>query len=241
VGAPPVINVGMRVNGNVERNSHNTTINDNRVTNNVTNITNVRNVTIVAPPTAMANGRGFQQAVVADAHRPPEAHAGARPTAPKPQSTTAVAAWQPGHAPPALPPAQPVRGVPHGATPPRPVVTAPAGEQSQHMQRPDEAQQVKDRQEQAQRAQQQAPQQNAQHEQQQKAQQEQAQRAQQAQQQAAQREQQQKAQQEQAQRAQQQKAQPEPPRAQPEGDKKESDDKGKKAIPRKPVDDNERK
>ena len=64
VGAPPVVNVGMRVHGNVENNSHN-------VTNNITNITNVRNVTIVAPPTATANGRGFQQAVAADPHRPP--------------------------------------------------------------------------------------------------------------------------------------------------------------------------
>ena len=89
VGAPPVINVGMRVNGNVENNSHN-------VTNNVTNITNVRNVTIVAPPTATANGRGYQRAV-ADAHRPQPVAPGTRPTAPVPQSTTPVAAWQPGH------------------------------------------------------------------------------------------------------------------------------------------------
>jgi len=83
VGAPPVVNVGMRVNGNVENNSHN-------VTNNVTNITNVRNVTIIAPATATANRQDFHQAVVADPHRPIPAVAGTRPTAPLPRSTWAL-------------------------------------------------------------------------------------------------------------------------------------------------------
>ena len=205
IGAPPVINVGMRVNGNVENNSHN-------VTNNVTNITNVRNVTIVAPKTATANGRGFQQAVAADPHRPPMVAAGVRPTAPTPRSTTPVAAWQPGHPAPVLPAAQPVRGgPPRGEASGRPGVPPPNGQQAQAQAQAQRAQQEqaqqqagqqRAQQEQAQRAQQQ---QKAQQEQAQKAQQEQAQRAQQqAQQQKAQQDQARKAQQEQAQRAQQQ-------------------------------------
>jgi hypothetical protein len=230
VGAPPVINVGMRVNGNVENNSHN-------VTNNITNITNVRNVTIVAPPTATATGRGFQQAVVADPHRPSPALAGARPTAPRPQSATPVAAWQPGRPAPVLPAAQPVRGVSaRGERPGRPDMPTPndpraarqpaqqqaqqQAQQAQQLQQaqqeragkglppltPQQAQALGARQAEAQRMQQQdaqrgQQQQRVQQEQAQKAQQEQAQ---QAQQQRAQQEQAQKAQQEQAQRAQQQ-------------------------------------
>ena len=58
VSAPPVMNVGMSVHGNVNINSHNTVVNDNRVTNyNVTNVRNVTNVVIQAPSGAMASGR----------------------------------------------------------------------------------------------------------------------------------------------------------------------------------------
>ena len=200
IGAPAVINVGMRVNGNVENNSHN-------VTNNVTNITNVRNVTIVAPRTATANGRGFQQAVAADPHRPPMVAAGARPTAPTPRSTTPVAAWQPGHPAPVLPAAQPVRGgPPRGEAAGRPGMPPPNGQLAQQQR----AQQEQAQQQAGQQRVQQEQAQKAQQEQAQKAQQEQAQRAQQqAQQQKAQQDQARKAQQEQAQRVQQQKAQQE--------------------------------
>jgi hypothetical protein len=207
VGAPPVINVGMRVNGNVENNSHN-------VTNNVTNITNVRNVTIIAPPTATANGRGFQQSVAADPHRPPAIPPGARATAPQPRSATPVVAWQPGHPAPTLPAAQPVRGVPqHAEVPGRPG-QAPANDPRAQQHAQQQAQQQKSQQDQA-RAQQQAQAQKAQQEQAEHAQLEQAQRAQQQAQQKAQQDQvraqqqaqAQKAQQEQAQHAQQEQAQ----------------------------------
>ena len=106
VSAPPVVNVGMRVTGNVENNSHNTTINDNRVTNNVTNVTNV---TIVAPAGVTANGQAFQGQAPARAHiaagQTPFVHA----NAPVPQSGAAIPSYVAGRQPVALPAAQPVR------------------------------------------------------------------------------------------------------------------------------------
>ncbi|MGI4796505.1 MAG: hypothetical protein ACRYG8_21090 [Janthinobacterium lividum] len=68
VGAPPVVNVGMRIEKNSDNETVNrTTIDNRRITNNTTNITRVTNnithVSIVAPPSATANGQGFQRSV----------------------------------------------------------------------------------------------------------------------------------------------------------------------------------
>ncbi len=105
VSAPPVVNVGMRVRGNVDVNSHNTTINDNRVTN----ITNVTNVTIEAPPGATANGQAYQGSVPARAHLAAALAPAGRPAAPRPVSAQPIPSFEPGRPPAALPPAQPVR------------------------------------------------------------------------------------------------------------------------------------
>ncbi|HEY4037550.1 MAG TPA: hypothetical protein VGM15_01910, partial [Burkholderiaceae bacterium] len=63
-GAPPVVNVGMRITNNV--NSNNTTV-VNNVTN-ITNVTNVTHVTIVAPASATASGQAVNASVPAQAH-----------------------------------------------------------------------------------------------------------------------------------------------------------------------------
>ena len=102
VSAPAVVNVGMRVHGNVDVNSHNTT-------NNVTNITNVTNVTIEAPAGATANGQAFQNSVPARAHLAAGLAPAGRPAAPQPASQQAIPSYQSGHAPIALPAGQPLR------------------------------------------------------------------------------------------------------------------------------------
>ena len=102
VSAPAVVNVGMRVRGNVDVNSHNTT-------NNVTNITNVTNVTIEAPAGATANGQAFQNSVPARAHLAAALAPAGRPAAPQPTSQQAIPSYQSGHQPTQLPTAQPVR------------------------------------------------------------------------------------------------------------------------------------
>lgn len=102
VSAPAVVNVGMRVHGNVDINSHNTV-------NNVTNITNVTNVTIEAPAGATANGQAFQNSVPARAHLAAAMAPAGRPAAPQPASNQAIPTYVSGHTPMALPAAQPAR------------------------------------------------------------------------------------------------------------------------------------
>ena len=128
VSAPAVVNVGMRVHGNVENNSHNTT-------NNVTNITNVTNVTIEAPAGATANGQAFQNSVPARAHLAAQLAPAGRATAPQPVSAQAIPAYQAGRQPMQLPQAQPVRhgGPDRGATQPggaprEPMLQQPQGQ-----------------------------------------------------------------------------------------------------------------
>jgi hypothetical protein len=128
ISAPPVINVGMRVRGNVEVNSHNTTVNDNRVTYNVTNVrsvTNVTNVTIEAPETATATGHAFQSSVPARAHLAAAMTPVVQAKAPPPVSKAPVPAYVPGHTPVALPAPQHVRTVVNPEAPPR-AAAAPA-------------------------------------------------------------------------------------------------------------------
>ena len=128
VSAPAVVNVGMRVRGNVDVNSHNTT-------NSVTNITNVTNVTIEAPAGATANGQAFQNSVPARAHLAAGLAPSGRPAAPQPMSQQAIPTYQSGHAPMTLPTAQPIRngGPDRGTTMPggaRPPVPQPQGQQA---------------------------------------------------------------------------------------------------------------
>ena len=113
VSAPPVMNVGMSVHGNVNINSHNTVVNDNRVTNyNVTNVRNVTNVVIQAPAGAMANGRAFEATVPHQAHLAAAQKPVVPVRAPAPVSRTAVQAYVPGRTVAALPPPQHVQGLP---------------------------------------------------------------------------------------------------------------------------------
>jgi hypothetical protein len=95
VSAPPVVNVGMRVRGNVDVNDR--------------NIRNVSNVTVEAPAAATANGQSFHNSVPARAHLAAELAAAGRPAAPRPVSQQAIPTYQPGRAPVALPAGQPLR------------------------------------------------------------------------------------------------------------------------------------
>jgi len=120
ISAPAVLAVGMRITGSVVIDAHNTTINDNRVTNySVTNVRNVTNVTVEAPAGATANGRAFQAQVPHEAHLAAAMHPQVAARAPEPATRTAVAAYVPGRTPAALPPPQKVQGLPavpsHGA------------------------------------------------------------------------------------------------------------------------------
>ncbi len=122
VSAPAVINVGMRVRGNVDINSHNTTTN-------VTNITNVTNVTVEAPVGATANGQAFQNSVPASAHLAAAMAPAGRPAAPRPVLAQAIPTYQSGQQPTALPTAQPVRPAPvNGGA--RPALQQPQGQQA---------------------------------------------------------------------------------------------------------------
>ena len=113
--APPVINVGMRIHGNV--NSNTTTINGN-VTNIVTNTTNVTNLTIMAPASATSSGQAVNTAVPARAHLAAAMRPEVNAMAPKPVSTQPIAAYSNSRALVTLPPAQSVhnRVVPHGGS-----------------------------------------------------------------------------------------------------------------------------
>jgi hypothetical protein len=93
VSAPAVVNVGMRVRGNVDVNSRNV----------------ANNVTVEAPAGATANGQAFQNAVPARAHLAAGMAPAGRPAAPRPTSQQAIPTYQSGHQPLQLPSAQPVR------------------------------------------------------------------------------------------------------------------------------------
>ncbi len=113
VSAPPVMNVGMSVHGNININSHNTVINDNRVTNyNVTNVRNVTNVVIQAPAGAMANGRAFEATVPHQAHLAAAQKPVVSVRAPIPASRTPVQAYVSGRSVAVLPAPQHVQGLP---------------------------------------------------------------------------------------------------------------------------------
>lgn len=108
VSAPAIIHIGMRVENRVTNiNSNNVTTR--QVTNNITNITNVRNVTIIAPAGATANGRAFEAQVPAAAHLAAAQPAQLQLEAPRPANPHALAAFVAGQTPIALPAAQAVR------------------------------------------------------------------------------------------------------------------------------------
>jgi hypothetical protein len=115
MSAPAVVNVGMRIRGNVEVNSRNTT-----------NITNVTNVTIEAPAGATANGQAFQNSVPARAPLAAALAPAGRPVAPRPVSQQAIPSYQQGRAPMALPAGQPLRNDRNPGAPARPVPAAQA-------------------------------------------------------------------------------------------------------------------
>jgi len=115
MSAPAVVNVGMRIRGNVEVNSRNTT-----------NITNVTNVTIEAPAGATANGQAFQNSVPARAPLAAALAPAGRPVAPRPVSQQAIPSYQSGRAPMALPAGQPLRNDRNPGAPARPVPAAQA-------------------------------------------------------------------------------------------------------------------
>ena len=124
------MNVGMSVHGNVNINSHNTVVNDNRVTNyNVTNVRNVTNVVIQAPAGATANGRAFEATVPHQAHLAAAQQPVVSVRAPAPASRTAVQAYVPGRAVAALPPPQHVQGLP--TVPSHPVAALSQAQRSQ--------------------------------------------------------------------------------------------------------------
>lgn len=122
--APPIVNVGMRV-----------TVNNNNMTVNTTNVIN--NVTIVAPPSATANGQAVNALVPAQAHLaatlPPVVHA----MAPEPASARPIPAYSANRAPFSLPAPQTVLPVAapamqRGAAP----ATPPAAYQTPPIQTP---------------------------------------------------------------------------------------------------------
>jgi hypothetical protein len=94
VSAPAVVNVGMRVRGNVDFNGRNP---------------NAGNVTVEAPAGSTSNGQAFQHSVPARASLAAGLAAAGRPAAPRPSSQQAIPTYQSGRAPMQLPSAQPVR------------------------------------------------------------------------------------------------------------------------------------
>lgn len=107
-GAPPVVNVGMRIRSTVNINSGNTTV----VNNHITNVTNVTNVIVEAPASATANGRAVNTTLPAQAHLAAAVKPVVAAPAPMPASTKPIPAYHPGQALAPLPPAQPVRRAP---------------------------------------------------------------------------------------------------------------------------------
>jgi hypothetical protein len=109
LGAPPLIHAGMRVEGRGGRGGRGEPL---------------REVAIVAPQGATADGRPFQATVAAQPHPAPGLKPVVAVMAPKPTSDAAIPAYRPGAKPVALPPPQPV--VRRGPLPVRPGEPAPA-------------------------------------------------------------------------------------------------------------------
>ncbi len=97
VGAAPIIRTGMRVTINNE--------------SNVSNVTNISNVTIIAPASAMANGRAVNASVPAQPHLAAAQASVVSAKAPEPASRKAIPAYVAGHTPVALPAPQKVLAV----------------------------------------------------------------------------------------------------------------------------------
>ena len=115
-GAPPVVNVGMRITNNINNGtiSNSTNISNNRTTV----INNITNVTIVAPPSATASGQAVNSSVPAQAHLAAAMPPVVRAPAPVPASQKPIPAFV--HDPrPAAPPQA-------SAPSPRPANPAPA-------------------------------------------------------------------------------------------------------------------
>jgi len=126
MSAPAVMNVGMRVQNNVNTTVNNVNnVNNTRVTN-ITNVTNVTNVTVVAPATATASGQAYQANVPAQAHLaaalPAVSHAQAQ--APVPLSKSPIPAFVPGKPLAVLPPTQVLHNAPVPVAAPVPVPAA---------------------------------------------------------------------------------------------------------------------
>ena len=110
-GAPPIVNVGMRIYNNV--NSNNTTVNGNftsNVTNNTTNVTNVTNVTIAAPASATASGQSVNTILPAQAHVAAAMRPVVNAIAPKPTDARQAAAYLNSRELGAVPTSQPAHG-----------------------------------------------------------------------------------------------------------------------------------
>ncbi|MBB3193125.1 hypothetical protein [Roseateles terrae] len=104
VSAPPIVNVGMRVQQNVTNTTNVTNVtnvtNFRNVTNNINNVNNVNavnNVTIVAPASATANGRAFEGHAPAAAHLATAMPAVVRAAAPVPTNPMPVPVYSAQH------------------------------------------------------------------------------------------------------------------------------------------------
>src|SRR5580692_1817576 len=95
-GAPPVVNVGMRINSVV--NNSNTTNITNTTNTTVINNTVINNVTIVAPASATASHQAVNVSVPASAHLAAAQPPVVRVMAPEPASKKPIPAFVPGHA-----------------------------------------------------------------------------------------------------------------------------------------------
>jgi len=97
IGAAPIIRTGMRV-----------TVNNQSNVSNVTNMTNITNVTVIAPASAMANGKAVNVSVPAQPHLAAAQSPVVNVRAPEPASSKPILAYVAGHKPIVLPPAQAV-------------------------------------------------------------------------------------------------------------------------------------
>jgi hypothetical protein len=95
VGAPPVVNVGMRVRGDGDGRGAPRRGGD---------------MTVEAPAGSTANGQAFQNSVPARGPLPGQMGGAVGPSAPRPTSSQSIPAYQAGHQPMQLPAGQPVRG-----------------------------------------------------------------------------------------------------------------------------------
>jgi len=119
VGSAPIIRTGMRVTVNNQ--------------SNITNIRNETNVTVIAPATAMANGKALNVSVPARPQLAAAQSAMVSARAPDPASGKHIPAYVAGHKPIALPAAQevhpevpsslmPAHSNPHGSTAATPAI-----------------------------------------------------------------------------------------------------------------------